>query len=51
MSIRMRLYQLYCGSLIDFASLRVLIGFLNELPSRVRFDPFELGLLPQDSAV
>jgi hypothetical protein len=47
----MRLYQLYWRSLIDSAGLGALIGILNELPSRVRFNPFELGVLSQDSAV
>jgi len=51
LSIRIHLYQLYCRYLIDSAGLDVLIGVSNELPSRVRFNPFELDLLSQDSAV
>jgi hypothetical protein len=47
----MRLYQLYRRSVIDSAGLGALIGILDELPSRVRFNPYELGRLSQDSAV
>ena len=47
----MRLYQLYWRSLIDSAGLGALIDILNEPPSRVRFNPLELGLLSQYSAV